>query len=441
MRNWLVRAFSGGKAAQDEQALYTLGQSQAASGQLRAAIETFRRALAINAADVAARLALANVLSATGERDAALTELETALQQQPQDLQARLMKGQIEAATGRTTEAVRTLLECIERSPSNADAWNVLADCYFNIGDDLPKAEHAYRSALANSPSAFAAFRGLGECLARQRRLDEAQSAHEAWFGTWIENAASEDLRRRQGDACGRGIPAILLVAMQKSASEYIRENLRRALDIPEIYISIGTIPCDKVIPSAVRQLAKGGAIARSHMDGTNLATLVANGITRMILEVRDPRQVTISWTHMMRGLTDAEFRYASQMYDPAAPEDFRSWPLQLQLDWAVGNYLPGQISWLESWMAVLDQGPSIPVCVSTFEEFRQDKSAFFRKISDFYGIDRFARLESSQQNAATMRNFRRGDVDEWRSVLTSKQLSSFNSRLKRLADQFGWQF
>jgi tetratricopeptide (TPR) repeat protein len=441
MRNWLARALSGEKAAQDGQALYTLGQTQVASGQLKAAIETFRRALTVDGSDVPARLALANLLSATGERHAALTELETALRLKPQDLQARLMRGQIEATMGRTTEAVRTLLECVERSPNNADAWNVLADCYFNIGDGLTKAEHAYRSALACSPSTFAAFRGLGECLARQRRLDKAQSAHEAWFGTWIENAASEDLRRRQDDARGRGIPAILLVAMQKSASEYIRENLKRTLDIPEIYISIGTIPCDKVIPSAVRQLAKGGAIARSHMDGADFAALAVNGITRIMLDVRDPRQVTISWAHMMRGLSDVEFRYAAKMYDPSAPDDFREWPLHRQLDWAVDNYMPGQVTWLESWAAVLDKAASIPVCVLRFEEFRHDEDAFFRKISDFYGIAPIDRPQPSEQSAAAMRNFRRGDADEWRSVLTPEQLKPFNSRLKPLADRFGWEF
>lgn len=439
MRNWLARVFCGENGAQDRQVLYTLGQTQAASGQLIAAIETFRRALAVDAGDVAARVAHANVLSAIGERNAALAELETALQQKPQDLQARMMKGQIEAAMGRTNEAVRTLSECVERSPNDADAWNALGDCYFNISDGLPKAEHAYRSALACSPSAFAAFRGLGECLARQRRLDEAQSAHEAWFRNWIVNAGSADLRRRQNDGHRRGVPGILLVAMQKSASEYIRENLIRAFDIPEIYISIGTIPRDKVIPSAVRQLARGGAIARSHMDGADFGTLAANGITRMMLEVRDPRQVTISWTHMMRRLSDAEFRYASQMYDPGVPEDFRAWPLQRQLDWAVGNYLPGQITWLESWVAVLNQEPLIPVCVSTYEEFRQDEGAYFRRISEFYKIAQIDRLDSSQQSAAALRNFRRGDADEWRTVLTPDQLSPFNARLKPLVVRFGW--
>ena len=225
-------------------------------------------------------------------------------------------------------------------------------------------------------------------------------------------------MRRRQKKARRCGVPGILLVSMQKSASEYIRENLMGALDIPEIHISIGTVPRDKIIPSAVRRLAQGGAIARSHMDGADFAALAANGITRMMLEVRDPRQVTVSWTHMMRNLPDVAFRYAAEMYQPGVPGDFREWPLQQQLDWAVNNYLPGQLAWLESWTAVLDTEPSIPICVLKFEEFRADEDAFFRKISNFYGIARIDRPALSKQSAAAMRNFRLGEIQEWRTVL-----------------------
>jgi tetratricopeptide (TPR) repeat protein len=412
----------------------------AAAGQLEAAIETFRRALAANSSDVPSRLALANLLSAKGDRTAALNQLKTALQLNPGDLQGLMMKGRIELAMGRVTEATRTLQECVARSPTNADAWHVLGDSYFNSGD-VAEAKHAYRSALTYSPAGFAAFRGLGECLARQRRLDKAQAAHEAWFARWIQSAGSEGLRHRQNEAVRRGVPGILLVAMQKSASEYIRENLMRALEIPEVYISIGTVPRDKIIPSAVRQLAQGGVIARSHMDGNDFAALAASGVTRMILEVRDPRQVTVSWTHMMRKMADAEFRYAAQMYDPEVPHDFRQWSLEQQLDWAVDHYLPGQVGWLESWAAVLDRESAIPVCVSTFEEFRKDEDEFFFKILNFYGLNPINQRLPSDQSAAAMRNFRQGDVNEWRAALMPERLKPYDCRLKSLAERFGWGF
>jgi hypothetical protein len=75
------------------------------------------------------------------------------------------------------------------------------------------------------------------------------------------------------------------------------------------------------------------------------------------------------------------------------------------------------------------------------FDEFRQDENEFFRKMSHFYGIAQIARLKPSEQSAAAMRNFRRGDADEWRTVLTPEQMKPFNSGLKPLAERFGWEF
>ncbi len=442
MPSLIARTFSrrsgGLREWRRQQELYRRGQELAAAGQPEAAIETFRAALFVNSGDIPSRLALANLLSQTGEQRAALSEIETVLGQKPRQLPAFMMKGQIQLAMSRATEAAETLQKCIAVSSKNADAWNVLGDCYFNTSGGLDKAERAYRSALSHSRSAYAPFRGLGECLARQLRLHEAQSAHDGWFSRWIADTASQDFRHRQDAARSRGVPAILLVAMQKSASEYVFDNLQRALASPAIYVTIGTIPRDKIIPSAVRQLAQGGAIARSHMDGAEFPALAAHGITRLLLTVRDPRQVTVSWAHMVRRLSDVEFRYASRMYDPGVPNDFREWSLQKQLDWAVYNYLPGQVAWLESWAAVLDKGPTIPVCVSTFDEFRQDGDAFFRKILAFYGLAPINLPKSADQSAAAMRNFRRGEVDEWRDVLTPQQLKPFNSRLKPLAERFG---
>jgi hypothetical protein len=314
-------------------------------------------------------------------------------------------------------------------------------DHFFNTRDGLAQAEHAYRTALSISPKEFAAYRGLGECLARQGRLDEAQTAHESWFRKWIGSPDCRALRRRQKRARRRQLPAILLVCMQKSASEYIRENLMFALNIPEIHVSVGTVPRDKFIPSALQQLAQGGAIARSHIDGADFASLDANGITRMILEIRDPRQVTVSWAHMMRGLTNIEFQYSAEMYDPIVPGDFREWPIQQQIDWAIDSYLPGQLSWLESWAAVLDSEPSIPICVLKFEDFRADEDTFFQKIANFYGISQIERPASLEQSGAAMRNFRLGDVEEWRAVIPPERLELFGSRLKPLAKRFGWGF
>lgn len=514
MRNSLSKLRSGlyeakRRAEHLTQPLYALGQAQAASGRLDAAIASFREVLAADALHFPARIALATVLSANGDHSGALTEIETVLVQEPDNLQAlgvkgnleaalgrieaailsfqkivaerpnatdgrvalaslfstkgdqaraiaefsevlridptnlaaRKTKGKIEAAMGRFADAICTFEQYVDVVRDDSEAWQALGDCYLsNDCDGFIKAEQAYRNALAHRPGGGVAFRGLGECLARRKRLDEAQAAHDAWFEKWMESAESDGLRTRQDAARARGVPAIMFVAMLKSASEFIRENLIRALDIPLIDVNIGTVPRDRCLPSAVRQLAKGGAISRAHASGNTLKDLADNGLRRLIVHVRDPRQVTISWLHMMRRLSNAELRYAAYMYDPPVPNAFPGWEWQRQLDWAVENFLPGQIEWLEGWVAALDAATEIRVKVSRFEDFRVDQNSFFRELFDFYGIERGLLPSFPEQSVPAMRNFRQGEIDEWRSVLAPARLARCDPRLKPLTERFGWE-
>jgi hypothetical protein len=204
--------------------------------------------------------------------------------------------------------------------------------------------------------------------------------------------------------------------------------------------LTVGTVPRDRVVASAVRQLAQGGGIARSHMSADNLPDLTANGIKRLNLHVRDPRQVVVSWVHHIRRMSDAEFHWSALRYDPPIPAEFRRWHLLRQLDWAVYNYLPGQLQWLEDWAAALDRGPAIPVLLSRFEDFVHDRHSFFDTIWNFLGISGIRVPSLRWQSAATMRNFRIGSTDEWREVLSATQMRSFEDRIEPLAKYFGWK-
>jgi Sulfotransferase domain len=323
----------------------------------------------------------------------------------------------------------------------DAEGWTGLGYHLLDgCGGGFIKTEQAFRAALAQAPDTFDEWLGLSECLARRKLLGEARAARDVWFRHWIADPQSADLRRRQDAARRRGVPGIMFVAMMKSASEFIRENLMRALDVPEIGLSVGTVPWDEVVPSAVRQLASGGAVARSHLSANNLPVLAANGVDRLILHVRDPRQVIVSWVHHMRRISDVEFRWSALRYDPPLPAEFREWGLRRQMDWAVHNYMPGQLQWLEDWASALHQGPPIPVLVSRFEDFVADQRVFFRKLSDFLGIAEIQVPGSRRQSAAAMRNFRRGRIGEWRDVLTARQIKTFAARIEPLAQYFGWE-
>jgi hypothetical protein len=297
-------------------------------------------------------------------------------------------------------------------------------------------AEPIYRAAIVGC---LAAARGLGECLARRREFDAARDAHDLWLRQWLQSDQSADVRRRQTAAKARHVPPMAFVAMQKSASEYIRANLMSALDVPEISVSIGTVPVDVAIPSALHQLAQGGAFCRTHASSDIALALADAGLDRMLLHVRDPRQVTISWAHMMQRVTTQEAVYAAHLYDPPIPDAYRSWTFDRQLAWAIENYLPGQLNWLHSWAEVLDGNPPLRIGITTFEQFREDEAAFFQHVLAFFEAPPVTPAAFNIRNAAAMRNFRSGSVSEWERFFTLNQKRALEPRLAPLAKRFGW--
>jgi hypothetical protein len=352
-------------------------------------------------------------------------------------------------AQGRVDEAIDCRRKAQEFDPASRQLRDELVLALIRAGradqvqDEAEwnaSAERALRAAVARSSGGCGALLALSECLARQRQLSEAQAARGSWFQHWIEDGDSRHFRRHQSAACQRRVPAILLIAMMKSASEFIRENLMRALDVPELTLSIETVPRDKMVPSIVRYFAFGGTIARSHMSADNLPGLIANGVDRLILHVRDPRQVIVSWVHHMARISDVEFIWSLSTYDPPIPMEFRVWSFSKQLDWAIRNYMPGQIRWLEDWRIALEQNRAIPILLTKFEDFAEDQQAFFAKISTFLGVSEINLPATRQQSRAAVRNFRSGNTDEWRDVLTPKQICQINSRLAGVLRYFDWQ-
>jgi hypothetical protein len=142
---------------------------------------------------------------------------------------------------------------------------------------------------------------------------------------------------------------------------------------------------------------------------------------------------------HLLR-ISDSEFQWTALTYDSPIPVEFREWSFERQLDWSVRNYMPGQLEWLEDWMSAVNGGPPIPILVTRFEDFARDQRVFFRRISEFLAISEIRVPSLRWQSAAALRNCRRGSIDEWRDVLTAKQMSLFQDRVEPLCRHFGWE-
>lgn len=239
-------------------------------------------------------------------------------------------------------------------------------------------------------------------------------------------------------------VPAVYVAALPKSASVHIVTKLADGLSKKSNSDGSGSFPDYFVTPQLLNRIVLSRAVVHSHVDGKsyNIHELGDRyGIRKLVVHVRDPRQMLISWTHFMASVI--EHVDPVQRIHYGLPEDFlqRSFDEQLALN--VDLIFPRVIAWVESWLAVSND-PAAPVDVlfTTFEEMRNDENRFFERILEFYDVapDLFAVSESFVSAKAGTANFRRGETDEWRRVCTPAQIETMNALITdEMRDRFGW--
>ena len=132
------------------------------------------------------------------------------------------------------------------------------------------------------------------------------------------------------------------------------------------------------------------------------------NGLTRQVINVRDPRQATLSWTHHIdKYLLD---NLDLQFYPPL-PGEYRSWDFKTRVDWNINNHLPNLIRWLEGWHEH-SKTNALDITFVRYEDMVKDESNFFRSILDAFGIDIAEHRELT--NRPDVYHFRSGRTNEW---------------------------
>ncbi len=357
--------------------------------------------------------------------DAAARHLETAVEITPGNPRAQYFFGSARVQLGDHAGAVSAFRKALALGPPSDTIAQALGLHLLALGQPA-EAEQVSRLIVEPSQFLVQAWRTLGAAQAQLGKLEDARDSYER--AAAIAPIPAELMRAQQA-ACERGIPAIALVAMQKSASEYIRDVLLRALDVPLCYPDLGTHPHNLLIPSTLRQMARGGLLARLHLDGApgNLDALQRAGIERVFVHLRDPRQTTLSWVHHINRIPQTQFDQFRNYYLPAVPAELRGWELAVQLQWATEHYFPAAVEVVRSWLAA-PATPGLAIEISCFERFADDPSAYLRRLLDFYGCPD-ARLADALAavDAHERANFRLGHKDEWRSVFTVAQQRSMN--------------
>ncbi len=365
---------------------------------------------------------------------------------QPKSLDEALAEARARQAAGQIEDAKARYEHILTRAPGHPQSLTMLASICYRLGQVrqadayVEEALEVYRSTLAENPEIQRLRAAYVNLLLARGRNSEAEAAIQKLTMPLVPMRADEatfERLRRQGQE--RNLPAILVNTLPKTASESIWNKLAQGLGMAQCHVSIGLFPDCCAVPARVQQLATGGISAKEHLPATphNLATLVAAGISRIVMHVRDPRQATLSWAHFVRN--DIGKRPLGPLWRRIVPPaDVLDDSVRAQIDWHIANYLPIVVGYIGEWVAAAeDPGNGIEIRFLTFEEFKRDPADYYARVLEFLDID--AAMFAADANAEVV-HLRKGETDEWRGTFKPIQRDRAWDKIPPpLAKRFGW--
>ena len=363
------------------------------------------------------------------------------LSPEQQFMQARQLQSE-----GKLLEAQGIYEHLVQRIPDHPQALSMLASIAYQRGEDLQgeayvdRAIEIYRMTLQLRPNDMAARAALANFLmARGHRGEAEATIRPLELPINPVRATPEEYMRRQRSGIDRDIPMILINTVPKSASESIWNQLAEGLDIAQGHLSICLFPDCSLVPSRVRAAKQGGFIAKEHLPASahNLSVLQAFAVEHMVVHLRDPRQVALSWAHFVRD--DVSMRLMAPIWRRIVPSaGVLRGELPELIDWSIENFLPQIMDFIAGWAAVADSDRDpLKVLFLDFETFRHRPQDYFAQLLKFCDIDPEAFRRDAE---AEVVHLRKGETEEWRQVFSAKQQARACELIpSELAARFNW--
>ncbi len=230
-------------------------------------------------------------------------------------------------------------------------------------------------------------------------------------------------------------MPPIVIATQPKSGSVFMLNTLCEGLGCPNIIVQ----PLEHLdefgpTPERLAELAEGGVVCVDHLFASQetLEALVAAGLDRLVVHLRDPRAATLSWCH---NLVDAPYvalprreriRRRVGRTQATFERDYLAW-------------LPYWCGFQEAWLERLETGfGGLALMRTDFEELA-DEDAFFARLLGFFrcpsGLFDATVLTRSRETRAG--HFRKGLRREWETALSASTralLEEIIARFPRVA-------
>lgn len=235
-------------------------------------------------------------------------------------------------------------------------------------------------------------------------------------------------------------IEGIIFNTLPKSGSVFISRTLALSLGIEfrTQAIAHGFFPNYFLIPNQLERIKHGNAIRQEHFDANPVNLRLLRECTdRLIINLRDPRQATLSWLHHCNKLRTIHKNGVNYTVHNE-PEGYDEWTLQKQLDWHIEAHLASSANWIRGWLKEKNN-PDLKIHFSTFENFVNNPVEYFETIVDFLDIPH-SLFKLTLAEKTTDNNFRLGKTDEWNTVYSEDQKKRAVELIGMdILETFGW--
>ncbi len=380
----------------------------------------------------------AETIKQQGKLDEAIALYQHAIIMKPDSGDLHLHLGNILLQLKKNDEACQSYERAIELQPDLIEAYSQRGEA-LGIQGQIDNLVDWYQKAVQIHPKSVELHFKLGNALMLQGKQNEA-------FRSYYRSNQIKFIEDRSHGNIGR----MCFITLAKSASTYIFNALQNLInncdnaDNPR-YLTIfegNTSYLQLLTEEPYKNSTSNLVSAHLYAEPYNLLTisLIAD---RLIVNVRDPRQVTLSQVHHNNlyryNRSPVHIFNCSQL-----PKNYFCMSLTEQISWQIDNWaLPGAIKWIESWLDA-EENPSFypKILFTSQEDLVENSQELFNTILDFYEIDRSRFTMPPPPKFKPGTHYRTGNVDEWRDVFTPEQAEKASSMIpNRLLDRFGWSY
>ena len=234
-------------------------------------------------------------------------------------------------------------------------------------------------------------------------------------------------------------IDPFIFSGFPRSASVYVYTSLCRGLKIFGTGgVHGGAFPNFTLSQEGLNFMLKSRGTSHTHLSAskTNVLEIFERyKLKKVLIHIRDPRQVLISWLDWIPKATSADH---VQFKHYNLPQNYLKLSKKKQLDWLIENWYPKLIKWLLDWINLSENKYKSKIYISKFEDMKKNETLFFENILNFLNIDKDIFIMPTKPTFEGYRNFRNGKVNTWIDELNKSNINKLKQNTpKKIFEYF----